>query len=242
MSDRPSLADLARKYGSDKWGPHSYCLHYEKHLSRLRDQPIVVLEIGIGGYDDPLQGGASLRMWEEYFPYAHIHGIDIHDKTAHASHRIHIHRGSQDDEAFLNSVSADVGGFDVVIDDGSHINAHVINTFEFLFPRLHHGGLYAIEDTQTSYWPSLGGSSSAPDGIETSMGYLKHLIHGLNHQEFVPPAVEVGYFARNIVGLHFYHSLVFVEKGENNLPSNIPPDHELRRSGSAAQTAKLRFP
>jgi hypothetical protein len=27
-----------------------------------------MLEIGVGGYDSPISGGESLRMWKTYFP------------------------------------------------------------------------------------------------------------------------------------------------------------------------------
>jgi hypothetical protein len=50
-------------------------------------------------------------------------------------------------------------GFDIIIDDGSHVNEHVITTFEYLLPILNNEGLYVIEDTQTAYWPEYGGSS-----------------------------------------------------------------------------------
>ena len=55
-----SLAELARKHGTDKF-EHGYCPHYEDRFGNLRDQPITLLEIG-SWY------GQSLRMWREYFP------------------------------------------------------------------------------------------------------------------------------------------------------------------------------
>ena len=39
------------------------------------------------------------------------------------------------------------GPFDIIIDDGSHINRDVIVSFEQLFPLLNDKGLYIIEDT-----------------------------------------------------------------------------------------------
>ena len=68
-------------------------------------------------------------------------------------------RFEQADAGFLQKVAGEFGPFDLIIDDGSHVNAHVITTFEVLFPLLKTGGLYVVEDTQTSYWPVLGGSS-----------------------------------------------------------------------------------
>ena len=63
MDDRPTLTDLAIQHQTDKWGSHSYTPHYEHHFNHLRDEPINLLEIGVGGYQDPQAGGNSLRMW-----------------------------------------------------------------------------------------------------------------------------------------------------------------------------------
>ena len=37
--------------------------------------------------------------------------------------------------------------FDIILDDGSHSNKDVINSFELLFPLLNDNGLYIVEDT-----------------------------------------------------------------------------------------------
>lgn len=69
----PSLPRLCEKYGSDKHGFHFYAQHYEHHFRALRNKPLKVLKIGIGGYDDPSKGGASLRVWEHFFPKSLIY-------------------------------------------------------------------------------------------------------------------------------------------------------------------------
>jgi hypothetical protein len=75
-----------------------------------------------------------------------IIGIDINPDCARFSRgRAIVEIGSQDDGDFLHSV-ADKYPPHIVIDDGSHIAAHIIKTFETLFPRLAPGGLYVIED------------------------------------------------------------------------------------------------
>lgn len=91
---------------------------------------------GIGGYDDPRAGGASLRMWRAYFPKSRIYGIDIHDKSGHDEKRIRTFRGDQTDRGFLEGVVREIGRPNIIIDDGSHLNAHVVATFEILFPLL----------------------------------------------------------------------------------------------------------
>jgi hypothetical protein len=77
------LTKLAIEYRTDKWGGHFYTPHYHAHLMHLRESPINLLEIGIGGYDDPAKGGESLRMWQDYFPNGKIYGIDIANKCVH---------------------------------------------------------------------------------------------------------------------------------------------------------------
>lgn len=75
-------------------------------------------------------------MWKKYFPFANIYDIDIYDKSQLQESRIKIFKGSQVDEKFLNGIVNEIGELDVIIDDGSHINEHIIFTFNMLFPKL----------------------------------------------------------------------------------------------------------
>lgn len=222
---RRDLPKLAMIYGSDKWGTHQYAAHYARRLRRLRLKKITLLEIGIGGYEDPQAGGNSLRMWRRYFPNAQIVGLDCFDKSPHAENRIRIYRGDQSDEGILRQIVAEVGRPDIVIDDGSHINRDVIKSFEVLFPLLADDGLYVVEDTQTAYWPECGGSSDDLLHAPTSMCLLKSLVDGLNHQEFINPGYIPSYYDQHITALHFYHNLVFVQKGRNDEGGNHVVHH-----------------
>jgi hypothetical protein len=76
---RKNLRMLATIYGSDKWNSHWYAQHYERHFADIRRDKLNILEIGIGGYENPRAGGNSLRMWRAYFSRAHIYGVDIYD-------------------------------------------------------------------------------------------------------------------------------------------------------------------
>jgi len=229
MSDIGPLSALAKKYGSDKWGSHNYTLHYEAHFAAFRDQEINLLEIGIGGYEDQSGGGESLKMWNDYFPRASIFALDLYDKQAHATKRIKIYQGRQNDRELLQAISAEAGGFNIIIDDGSHYSADVITSFNVLFPLLREGGLYVVEDTQASYWSHFGGCHINIDSPQYTMGFFKSLVHGLNHAEIPQPVYAPSYFDLNITSLHFYHNLVFVGKGDNSKPSNFDPDHPIRR-------------
>jgi hypothetical protein len=217
---RRDLPKLAMIYGSDKWGTHRYAPHYATHFRHLRLKRITLLEIGIGGYEEPRAGGNSLRMWRRYFRKAKIVGLDCFDKSLHAEKRIRIYRGDQSDEELLRLIVAEVGRPDIVIDDGSHINRHVMKSFEVLFPLLADDGLYVVEDTQTAYWPACGGSSDDLLHAPTSMCLLKNLVDGLNHEEFIKPGYIPSYYDQHITALHFYHNLVFIQKGRNDEGSN----------------------
>lgn len=224
-----NLRALAVIYGSDKWGRHWYAQHYERHFAPLRVKQLNVLEIGIGGYDDPEGGGESLRMWRTYFPKSRIFGLDICDKHVHDEARIKTFRGSQADETFLCEVVREIGDIHIIIDDGSHRNEHVLQTFAFLFPKLSENGIYVVEDIQTSYWPGVGGSSVVFDRPDTSMGFFKKLLDGLNYAEFDRPEYEPTFYDKHITAMHFYHNMIVIQKGRNNEGSNLLSKGEWNR-------------
>ena len=217
------LFDLNRQaliHKTDKFGYHFYTPHYQKHFKNFQLKKIKLLEIGVGGYDDPVIGGNSLRMWKSFFPFGKIFSLDIFNKKFLQESRIKIYQGSQIDEKILTEICNEVGDFDIIIDDGSHINMHVIESFEFLFPKLKKGGIYVIEDTQTSYWKKYGGSSTDFNKKGTIYNYFKALIDSLNNEEFVIENYIKTYYDKHIVSMHFYHNLIFIYKGDNDEPSN----------------------
>ncbi|KAJ0313749.1 uncharacterized protein N0V96_002189 [Colletotrichum fioriniae] len=239
----PPLTELAVKHGTDKHregkvsitrqgttmevGGHLYAPHYDFHFGPFRHRGINVLEIGVGGFEDPKAGGESLRMWKEYFPKAQIVSLDYYDKTALQEDRIRIYRGSQDDPALLKRMHDECGGFDIIVDDGSHRCDHVIASFKILFPLLRSGGIYAVEDLETSYWKVTGGSSNDMNATTSSMGFFKSLLDGLNHKEFEIPGYQPTYFDKHIVSMTFYHNLVIIYKGDNDEESNVMVDNQM---------------
>ena len=136
---------------SRTWGkPHGYAPHYDKAFSHLRDHPVKLLEIGVGG-------GEGIRMWLEYFSKGDIYGVDSvygtndYDTDGKVK-RYCFHQGVQGDPEMWVRVIDDVGGnFDIIIDDGSHINTDIIVSFIALWQHVKPGGFYAIEDLNTAY-------------------------------------------------------------------------------------------
>lgn len=224
---RNDLTKLAINFGSDKWGKHFYTPLYEFHFKAFKYQKVNLLEIGVGGNKSKTHGGASLRMWKNYFRKGRIFGIDIHDKSALQEKRIKIFQGDQADVKFLKDIIEDAGPFDIIIDDGSHRNDHIITSFLNLFPHLKNGGVYVVEDTQTSYWEFFGGSSTDLNKNGTAMNFFKSLADGINHSEYIFKNYSPTYLDLNIVSLHFYHNLVFIYKGDNTGPSSFLKNNQL---------------
>lgn len=207
-----SLNDLSARFGSDKWGGlHWYTPHYMNHFSPLRYDPVKVLEIGIGGYKYASCGGESLYVWQHFFPRGLIYGMDLYPKPGVRGPRIRTIQGDQNDPSFLRSLAAEFGPFDIVIDDGSHINEHVRTSFEELFGSVRPGGYYVIEDLHTSFWPEFGGEAP-PCSSRTTIGLLKDLLEDLHASEYAgqdPGRTQHTHPSEVCV----YHNIAFLRKG-----------------------------
>ncbi|MGY2050713.1 class I SAM-dependent methyltransferase [Methylobacterium sp. JK268] len=199
---------------ASKWT--HYLDAYDRHLSRYRGRPVRLLEIGVNH-------GGSLQVWRRYLgPEAVIHGLDIDPRCATVGGPdVTIHIGSQTDTALLRRVAEAMGGIDVVIDDGSHVSAHQIASFETLYPLVAPDGVYAVEDVHCSYWPEVGGGLRAPGAF---MEYAKDLLDRL-HARYVrdpdPEPRDPG-FADVTESIAFYDSLVVFEKRARGPARAIP--------------------
>ncbi len=142
------------QYDSDKINSR-YLEQYDPIFAPYVKQKIVLLELGV------LKGG-SLLLWRDYFPNATIVGVDIKlPSDFEHGERIHLFEGSQTDIQFLSHMANTIApdGFDVIIDDASHIGELTKASFWHLFDNhLKPHGLYVIEDWGTGYW------SDWPDG------------------------------------------------------------------------------
>lgn len=153
--NRGMLTELANQIGSDKGTNivpfHNYCSAYEPHFEKIRDKPLRILEIGVNE-------GPSLRLWNEYFSQATIYGVDINLARVKPenvkSPRIHLMQADQSNRKALHDVIEKTGGsFDIIIDDGGHLMQQQQLSMGVLFPHLVSGGIYAIEDLHTSWYP-----------------------------------------------------------------------------------------
>jgi hypothetical protein len=147
-----TLTEIMDTYRSDKGTlmgeAHGYTLVYERWFESMRNEPLRLLEIGVW---NPQMPGASLKAWYEYFPNATIFGYDIVDAHRFDNDRVRTFVGDQSDPADLARFAESSGGeFDIIMDDGSHLDMHQQVSLACLFPHLKPGGQYFIEDLHVS--------------------------------------------------------------------------------------------
>jgi hypothetical protein len=214
------LSFLLNLFGSDKQRPtgHSYGQTYHELFGPFRRKRAKLLEIGV-------LRGESLLAWRGFFPRAAIIGCDIEPKAQYTIGHIRTRLLDQSSEEQLRLLVEKEGPFDIVIDDGSHLSKHQIFTFRHLFDHLRDGGVYIVEDVQTSFWHGTvdgmvrdGADIGDPNFAHTCIGYFLEMTKYLNYSEFLSTdAVDAEKlsFAKRIRQITFEHNLVVVRKGRN---------------------------
>ena len=199
----------------DKW--QHYFEVYHRHFERFRNRQPVLLEIGVWH-------GGSLQMWKKYFGRgARIVGIDIDERCkAFAGDSVDIVIGDQADPALHAELRRRYPRVDIVIDDGGHRMEQQIVTFEQLFPHVQPNGVYLCEDLHTSYMPRYGGGLRK-DGtfIERAKSLVDSLHGWVAGDPFADPAVKTDDFTRSVHGIHFYESIVVIEKRPMSEPKPL---------------------
>lgn len=220
-----SATELERLFWSHKgrlvhkW-PHYLPIH-QRYLEPFKSgfptaeggrRPLRLLEIGVSH-------GGSLELWRKFLgPQAVIFGLDI-DPRCRALDQpdLPVRVGSQADPTFLADVIREMGGVDVVIDDGSHIAKHQKASFDVLFPLLSEGGLYVVEDTQTSYWRQWEGGFRRPGTFIELAKTLVDDMHGWYHADMVErPMAKSEVFA-----ITFLDGIVVIEKRQRPKPVHV---------------------
>ena len=144
----PSFEEFFRSnqqgYGLHKW--IHYFDTYETHLRQycyVKD--LRMIEVG-------LQSGGSVAMWKGVMGNSlQLYlGIDINPKQVrHESQGSHVkvEIGDQGSPTFWRGVKEKYQQpFDIIIDDGSHLEEHMWVTFLEMWSQLRPGGTYVIED------------------------------------------------------------------------------------------------
>jgi len=140
-----SIETIFMKYNTDKNKSfHNYSRQYENIFSNVRNDSLRILEIGV------FKGESQKAMREVFKNAKCIVGIDYNNDCKQyedANANIFVEIGNATDVAFLKTIVEKYGNFDIILDDGSHINKDVIQTFETLFPLLNDNGIYIVENT-----------------------------------------------------------------------------------------------
>lgn len=212
-------ADIIQKYGFEgdlldfftsnrgsvvhKW--HHYLPIYDRYFSPYRGRKIRFLEIGVSK-------GGSLQLWRQYFgDEAIIYGIDIDPACkAFDGQAGQVRIGSQVDETFLGEIILEMGGIDIVLDDGSHHMQHIPATLNFLFPRLAYGGLYMIEDLHTAYWKAFGGGYRSRGNFFRLLADVTDDMHRWYHARQSTQKK----ISEECSGIHIHDSIVVLEKAK----------------------------
>jgi SAM-dependent methyltransferase len=154
----------AKGYDTDK--PPHYIESYQRFLKPYENREASLLELGV-------YKGGSLLMWRDYLTQGIIVGLDSNPPSVNDdSGRIHVYQGLQQDTALLDRIRQETapGGFDIIIDDASHLGDLTRISFQHLFDNhLKPGGVYIIEDWGAGYWDSWpDGSSYSPRRLNRS--------------------------------------------------------------------------
>lgn len=162
-----------------------------------------ILEIGV-------LDGASLYVWNEYFPMAKIYGIDINPLEINAE-RIKVFKADQGNVKDLQNVYNQINEkFDIIIDDGSHLNEYTLTAFNFFWDKLNRGGLYIIEDTICTYnkvsfdWPGMNLNKSDMNPVNNRKDIDNFLLNHIQNMDFDKS---------DIFFIHIYRNVIIIKKG-----------------------------
>ena len=195
------LAEIFAKYGTDKG---SYASSYEFFLAAERHSVRRVLEVGIGTLTPGAHSnmiafaaahyrpGGSLRSWRDYFPTASIVGFDVQPDTQFTEDRIRTFLCDSTDRESVDQIMEreELGDFDLIIDDGSHLAENQLKTLKNLYGYLRPGGIFVIEDV--TFDELLGRSQDVINYVSPSvLFYAKENFNPIFIKKAGEPATEL---------------------------------------------------
>ena len=233
---RESISSIMDRIGTDKFSRHAYHRYYEIFLQEFRDiRGLSILEIGA-------QSGKSIQLWSEYFSDPLLmHGVSYGEDTRSVDERktvcdwnplscdkVTIFRGDLSDPKFLK-ILAERYNYDIII-DGSHDPAHQVISLKHLFTSLKPGGLYVLEDLETSYWnrpdASLHGYSikagiGCPPTAST-VEKLKQFIDVMMRFHMAHPGLHIFPDDDKFFSVTFGQGIAFIRKGTDEEIQHSP--------------------
>jgi len=221
-----TIAEIFQETGTDKRWRHGYHRYYESKLAPYREiDGLRILEIGA-------DSGVSLGAWLQYFTKpAAVQGVAYGVDATHAKQtacklmpthceQLAIYSLDQSDRAALADMSAEnPEGWDIIIDDASHYPPHQIISFQNLWTKIRPGGLYVVEDIETSYvdngavygHPLRGGIGHAAP--ENAVEQFKRLADVVSRKHFGQPQFSVfDGVDHDVADVDFADGIIFVHK------------------------------
>lgn len=152
---------------------HPYTLFYNSIFKDVKDEELVIGEIGI-------LHGSSMLMWREFFKNASLYGFEYdtnfinsfknnYDNDRIELVQINVHDQQSISEAFLSTNVQ----YDLIIEDSTHQFEDQLRVIENVYSYLKPGGMLIIEDIFKSY--------NEQDYIER----LKPILHNFQDYYFV---------------------------------------------------------
>lgn len=152
LNNHTELCEIGQKYVTEARHCHPYTIFYHGLFKNRRNDVLNIAEIGI-------LEGASLRMWQEYFPNANIYGFDnnidlINNfKNNYNNDRITLNYIDVTNEENIKNTFLQFNDikFDIIIEDSTHQYQDQIRVIKNVYEYLKPGGLLIIEDIFKSY-------------------------------------------------------------------------------------------
>ena len=160
---RTKMCRVMLRHGSDKsYHSHNYTTVYSALFKGLRSNPLRIFELGLGSnniempYHMGVNGipGASLRGWQELFPYAQVYGADIDRNILFQENRIKTFYCDQLSQPAISELWSHPDlqrGADIIIEDGLHIFEGNTSFLEGSLEHLRPGGFYVVEDIDQGF-------------------------------------------------------------------------------------------
>lgn len=131
------ISEVLSKYDTDKITHHKYGEVYNELFKKFnREDQLNILEIGT-------QKGGSLLAWKEYFPNAHVYGVDIVDVVPEEYQKDTVTRIISDIKEWKNDII-----WDIIIDDGSHYLGDIVWVISHYCQKLKNKGTLIVEDVR----------------------------------------------------------------------------------------------
>jgi SAM-dependent methyltransferase len=202
------LCEIGKKYDTDKSSQrnnvvppgrhcHPYTLFYDNLFKTKRECTFKMAELGI-------LDGASLRMWQEYFPNATINGFEynmnfvdqfknLYDNDRISLYYTNVFNKESIETSFLEANCT----YDIIIEDTTHQFEDQIRVIEVAYQYLNPGGILIIEDIFKSYKE------------EDYLNRLQHILPYFQDYYFVSP----DHTNRNSIGWDNDKLLIMIRSG-----------------------------